>query len=659
MRCPSVTILLILLICCPFIALAEGEATETPAQQQTQIDPNNVNKMSTQDIKDNIDQIKNNPALIARLEGKQIGDAGYTFWEQQGMLDKFDVFQVEDSGIYESPGADLSKFNAEVRSELESSKTGQPGTKVEGNGKITGSDSPDGRVFTGASSLATETLTANGIEGTSTLGTNELGQPILKVDSAESISIPQTIPAVVINEQKPSEKSKETDNTDSPPNTEANPDNKITKPELSGETHGDQAQLQTDPDKPQPKTKKPTSTTASGTSGFEFNPPLVRADSADSIIITREGGSIEISNNVNNFESNDTSFKVGKAQTVSIDGVTITGPENTEFQMIDVIVDEDISRVLDEELFNSQGTLREAVKIRPDNEGTYNVTTKEGTTLQYQAMDNSSLIISLDDENPYILLTNGILNITPDTSVNEPYKEQIDAKDGIAQAIVSKTFGVLYLKLIPPGVYRYLPESIEKTFALKADKQTQELYFSKGGRERLKNNCKQCTMVDLVEKTIKINGMLDYLRFFFRDKNNLLDPNMQPIFTQSSELYAILEYDSDLRFIDHLAIRNNTGEFIVRPTNWLQLRYEGTQSNNGQGEVYAGLDDTLQPGETSGTIIKAITNPGNTALREVDDPLSNKKVLAQGSVFYYEKRHKGILPFIVHLEKTAQECVFS
>lgn len=160
-------------------------------------------------------------------------------------------------------------------------------------------------------------------------------------------------------------------------------------------------------------------------------------------------------------------------------------------------------------------------------------------------------------------------------------------------------------------------------------------------------------MVDLVEKSIKINGMIDYKRFFFKRPANLINPNLQTVFTQSSPLFAIMEYDNKLSIIETLVIRNNTGEFIVRLSNWLTLRYQGTLEQGHQGEVFAKLNN----GEPAELLFHNIINPGNSPVRYLDDPRSSDKVLTQGSVFFYPNNHRGMIPYINEL--TQGECVLS
>ena len=682
-----VVFIIVLLYAVPILADESTESQEAPPE----INPENVDSLSVEDFANNIQQIVSNPILIRQVSGEKLAEVaaerGYGFLQSNGLMGKLDADQARESGLYDDPGT-ISDFSADVRSEIESERSGTPITSIQGD-PVTARDVPGGgREYIGATSVTTSTGTITGSQGSV-----QVGPTSTRVDQAASVSVSgpsgqtATPPTSVATPGDTTPSSQTTTTTGSqqtqttPPGqprvTPASPPpgTQPAQPGLPGATTtpnirgGPNEATQADPRGTpslterregqllddqntnaanQDSQRQVTQSSFTNVQGFEARGNTFKVARADSIIFTFDDGRVEISTDVEGFESDSDSFRVRKARQVSVDGISIENVNDAEFSMGRTRLSDAASDILG--LPNASSK----VVIINSGPGVFPVTDRSGNEVLFTATGNSTLAISFDDENPIYILHNGNLNITPDTPMDEPFTEQINAGNSSAQVIINKALGVLYVKLNPPAAYIYIPESIEKTFALQSTKEVHEIFFSKESRRPLKNHCSQCTKVDFVSKMIKLKGILDYKRYFFLLKNgkyNLIEPNLKGIFLPNSTVEALFKYDNDMRFIERLQVTNGT-DVEVHLANWVTAKAFDNQDRP------LGIKTHLVPkNKVSESIISEFLFNGHPPIRSENSRGTDRAFSIGSNGQIHHHKNQAIQPFFEWLLNTLHEVI--
>ena len=262
----------------------------------------------------------------------------------------------------------------------------------------------------------------------------------------------------------------------------------------------------------------------------EYHGGNLTADHADSFI---QGSSI--TTNIENLDSSLEQFSVGSADTLISNGVTINNIQDTTFIV-------------------SEGR----IEIQPADDVSLEIEDSNYAETTFTAVgDNSKLVIEGDKYS----VTNGSVEFE-----GVDYNETIEASN-TAVATVDPSFGFECINFTPLGFYKYDDSTgITKFFALKVWKEAHKVCIRKDISQSFALE-ERTTVVDLVDKKIDINGVIELLKFHFHSLS-FVDFLLHSVFRPENNITAELLFKPELNYFQNATIKVNS---FAEVNNWLSF----------------------------------------------------------------------------------------
>lgn len=241
---------------------------------------------------------------------------------------------------------------------------------------------------------------------------------------------------------------------------------------------------------------------------------------------------------VSGFKGNIIEFNVKEVRNVINKCVSINNVKNSKFKITD-----------------------EIVQINSDDGVNFNITDCSLTQSQFKAISNNSQIeISKTPEPHYSLKESEIICNSRDKS---------DKLEALNQASIDYgTDCFTCMTIIPAGTYFYLDADIRKDFSINVPKESSAYKLCL--RKNIAQQFKEYNgLVDFVDKKIELNGIVNYLRYSFRE-NQLLSFLSDFVYKGNDVNNKVdINLNKDFLFVNNLSINNKN------PNNKITNSYSG------------------------------------------------------------------------------------
>jgi hypothetical protein len=319
-----------------------------------------------------------------------------------------------------------------------------------------------------------------------------------------------------------------------------------------------------------------------GGSGITYSDGTLTVQQADSAIISN--------NPVVNLEeltASGSTFSVASADSVKLDCAMAKNVRDSSF-----VLDGNIA------ISSAAGT-------------SYQIADCAGLQLDYESIATpNSLVMTKDRINPSYSLKGVALNIT---SALYEWTEFINSLNSTFVTL-NREFGVECIDIIPEGSYSYSEYEPTTDFRLSTRGVQHKTCFRKRASQTnpLPAGCEQCTFVDLIEKKIESNGVVDYGRNLFDASFQSIESGQKFVFRNNGA--ASLKLDGVLLYINNLIVSSDSPVYETFASNFLAIVEKQTPAGTHR---LIGISEKQSP--LSVNIIKNYATSYSAATLAIDD----------------------------------------
>src|SRR3989344_2918719 len=187
---------------------------------------------------------------------------------------------------------------------------------------------------------------------------------------------------------------------------------------------------------------------------------------------------------------------------------------------------------------------------------------------EYQFSGKGKVVVDKSSDNPQYVIENGTL-----TKIEDGYNESIESNNS-AVVETDNVFGFKCLTITPAGSYFYSDRDLRKDFVVNIPKESKvyRLCLRKRKAQLFKD---YNGLVDLFEKKIELNGIVNYLRYPL--KNNQTASLLSSfVYSGLRDINALFSYDNNLIFLNSIFLTNknkiNGNLSIVYPSNYYSIK---------------------------------------------------------------------------------------
>ncbi|MDP3764904.1 MAG: hypothetical protein Q8R04_00170 [Nanoarchaeota archaeon] len=274
--------------------------------------------------------------------------------------------------------------------------------------------------------------------------------------------------------------------------------------------------------------------------GIDYENNVLSVGKADTIII-KDG----LLSDVTGFKGNVVEFKVKEVKNVVNKCVSMNNVKDSRFKVSDDIIE-----------------------VNSDKDVSYNITDCSLTQSNFNSLSNNSEVKISKTPLPHYEIKEGELRC-----YGESTSDKIEANN---QASVD--YGIdcfTCITINPPGTYFYLDSDVRKDFNINVPKEssTYKLCLRKNQAQQFKD---YNGLADFVEKRIELNGVVNYLRYPF--KNNQISSLLSNfVYKGLKDVDVIFSYDNNLVFLNNIFLSNKnnikTGTLsITYPSNYYTIK---------------------------------------------------------------------------------------
>jgi len=263
----------------------------------------------------------------------------------------------------------------------------------------------------------------------------------------------------------------------------------------------------------------------------------IKFQHADSIL-TNESAST----NIDNFDGYEDVFSVEKADTFISDCIRVDNIKDSEFRVSN--------------------------QVEITTKSNVNLKITDCTFNEYQFSGKGKVVVDKSSDNPQYVIENGTL-----TKIEDGYNESIESNNS-AVVETDNVFGFKCLTITPAGSYFYSDRDLRKDFVVNIPKESKvyRLCLRKSKAQLFKD---YNGLVDLFEKKIELNGIVNYLRYPL--KNNQTASLLSSfVYSGLRDINALFSYDNNLIFLNSIFLTNknkiNGNLSIVYPSNYYSIK---------------------------------------------------------------------------------------
>lgn len=246
----------------------------------------------------------------------------------------------------------------------------------------------------------------------------------------------------------------------------------------------------------------------------------------------------------------------------------------------------------------------------------YQIADCAGLQLDYQSISTpNSLVMTKSSTAPSYSLKGVALNIT---SALYNWTEFINALNATFVTL-NREFGVECVDISPEGSYSYSEYEPTTDFSLSTRGFQHKICFRKRASQTnpLPAGCQQCSFVDLVEKKIDSNGIIDYSRNLFDSSFAMLDTGAgQPqkfVFRNNGS--ASLKYDGVLLYINNLLVNSDLPIYETFASNFLAI----VEKKSADGTTHRFIGISEKENHLSASIIKNYATAYSAATLSIEN----------------------------------------